>query len=196
VEPEKKFRKKLESKEVLQRRVGRYWLALPTVHHVTRRGIHLQHAYAASSRFAKGPRRFVNESCMFPLAVVEAFYPLENIKSLSLWLPYSRRYTHSTFNDLKMLPIALLSQQFARRLMDCSILQSSMSCRNNRLTYWLPRSLYTLNPGAGFRVQHADLTASQISSAVMRILNNQPTRRRFAKSILDARYSDPPPVRS
>ena len=55
------------------------------------------------------------------------------------------------------------------------------------LAYWLPQSLCMSSPAAGLRRQYADRSASQTKSVFILSLIDQPTIRRLARSITQAK---------
>ncbi len=98
----------------------------------------------------------------------------ENIQAMTSSMAWRRVLkrcpcSRSTFNDLNSVSLQALSQQSPRRLIDAVMPYVVSTSRQSLLAYWLPRSLWKINPASllGWRLNHAMRSASMTISRVM-----------------------------
>jgi hypothetical protein len=102
----------------------------------------------------------------------------------------------STCNDPNNVSLQALFQQLPLRLIEGVVPHSLSNLLNSWLAYWLPRSLWKINPASrsGQRKNQASRRASITSSLVICSRSDQPTIRRLNRSMTTARNNHPSSV--
>jgi len=119
------------------------------------------------------------------------------VSSLAARIVSKRRpCSRSTFSEPNNVSEQALSQQLPLRLIDGVMPWSLSTALKSSLAYWLPRSLWKINPAylPGLRLNQAISRASMTKSRCMSGRIDQPSTLRLNRSITTAKNNQPSSV--